>query len=70
MRVEWKWFKPIFSNKEANEWKPIFDVLARIRNPLAHNKMNILKDYERNKAISYCQEIVNRIEAWERSRIS
>jgi AAA+ ATPase superfamily predicted ATPase len=70
MRVEWKWFKPIFSNKEANEWKPIFDVLARIRNPLAHNKMTILKDYERNKAISYCQEIVNRIEAWERSRIS
>ncbi|MEY4934509.1 MAG: hypothetical protein RIS64_868 [Bacteroidota bacterium] len=70
MRVEWKWFKPIFSNKEANEWKPIFDVLARIRNPLAHNKMNILKDYERNKAISYCQEIVNRIEAWESSRIS
>ncbi len=70
MRVEWKWFKPIFSNKEANEWKPIFDVLARIRNPLAHNKMNILKDYERNKAISYCQEIVNRIEAWEQSRIS
>ncbi|MEY4934291.1 MAG: hypothetical protein RIS64_650 [Bacteroidota bacterium] len=70
MRVEWKWFKTIFSNKEANEWKPIFDVLARIRNPLAHNKMNILKDYERNKAISYCQEIVNRIDAWERSRIS
>jgi AAA+ ATPase superfamily predicted ATPase len=70
MRVEWKWFKSIFSNKEANEWKPIFDVLARIRNPLAHNKMNILKDYERNKAISYCQEIVNRIDAWERSRIS
>jgi AAA+ ATPase superfamily predicted ATPase len=70
MRVEWKWFKTIFSNKEANEWKPIFDVLARIRNPLAHNKMNILKDYERNKAISYCQEIVNRIDAWEQSRIS
>jgi hypothetical protein len=70
MRVEWKWFKPIFSNKEANEWKPIFDVLARIRNPLAHNKMNILKEYEKNKAISYCQEIVNRIDAWERSRIS
>jgi hypothetical protein len=70
MRVEWKWFKPIFSNKEANEWKMVFDVLARVRNPLAHNKMNILKDYERNKAISYCQEIVNRIEAWEQSRIS
>jgi hypothetical protein len=70
MRVEWKWFKPIFSNKEANEWKPIFDLLARIRNPLAHNKMNILKEYERNKAISYCQEIVNRIEAWERNRLN
>jgi hypothetical protein len=69
MRVEWKWFKPIFSNKEAGDWKPIFDLLARIRNPLAHNKMNILKDFERNKAISYCQEIVNRIEAWERSQI-
>ena len=70
MRVEWKWFKPIFSNREANEWKPIFDVLARIRNPSAHNKQNILKDFERNKAVSYCQEIVNRIEYWEKSRIS
>ena len=52
------------------KWKPIFDVLARIRNPLAHNKQNILKDFERNKAVSYCQEIVNRIEHWEKSRIS
>ncbi|MDX2302514.1 MAG: ATP-binding protein [Microscillaceae bacterium] len=63
MRVEWAWFKNIFG-KEANEWKPKFDLLARIRNPLAHNKENILKDFERNDAMGYCQEIIHKIDAW------
>ncbi len=63
MRVEWAWFKEIFG-KEANEWKLKFDVLAKIRNPLAHNKLNILKDFERDEARAYCQEIIQKIDKW------
>ncbi len=64
MRVEWKWFKEIFG-KEATDWKQKFDVLAKVRNPLAHNKENILKDFERDEAKAYCKEIVEKINKWQ-----
>jgi len=63
MQVEWKWFKPIFG-KEAIDWKQKFDILAKIRNPLAHNKENILKEFERNTAKAYCTEIIEKIDSW------
>jgi len=63
MQVEWKWFKSIFG-KEANDWKQKFDLLAKIRNPLAHNKENILKEFERNEAKAYCEEILLKIDKW------
>lgn len=69
MRVEWQWFKQIFG-KEANEWKAKFDLLAKIRNPLAHNKENILKEYEKDNATGYCKEIVSLIDKWEKQYIN
>jgi len=63
MRIEWTWFKPIFG-KDANDWKQKFDLLAKIRNPLAHNKENILKDFERDAAKAYCEEIIHKIDKW------
>ena len=63
MQVEWKWFKAIFG-KEAVDWKQKFDVLAKVRNPLAHNKENILKQFERDQAKAYCTEIVQKIDSW------
>lgn len=68
MRVEWQWFKKIFG-REAKEWKPKFDMLAKIRNPLAHNKENILKDYEKDNVIGYCKEIITLINKWEKREI-
>ncbi len=64
MRVEWNWFKQIFG-REFKEWKPKFDFLAKIRNPLAHNKENILKEFEKNQAKAYCEEIISRIDNWQ-----
>lgn len=61
MRVEWNWFKEIFG-KDLQHWKAKFDVLARIRNPLAHNKENILKDFEKKQAKAYCMEIISKID--------
>ena len=65
MRVEWNWFKEIFG-KDMQHWKPKFDVLARIRNPLAHNKENILKEFEKNQAKAYCEEIITKIDKWNK----
>ncbi len=65
MRVEWKWFKEIFG-KDMQHWKHKFEVLARIRNPLAHNKENILKDFEKNQAKAYCEEVISKIDAWQK----
>jgi len=67
MRVEWNWFKEIFG-KDIQHWKPKFDVLARIRNPLAHNKENILKDFEKNQAKAYCEEIISKIDTWQKKQ--
>jgi len=63
MQVEWKWFKSIFG-KEAVDWKQKFDVLAKVRNPLAHNKENILKEFERDETKAYCTEIIQKIDNW------
>ncbi len=61
--TDWTWFKQIF-HKQPIDWKPKFDLLAKIRNPLAHNKENILRDFERNSATAYCQEIIEKIDGW------
>ena len=66
MQVEWKWFKSIFG-KEAVDWKQKFDVLAKVRNPLAHNKENILKEFERDETKAYCTEIIQKIDNWTES---
>ncbi|MEA3450809.1 MAG: hypothetical protein U9Q83_02780 [Bacteroidota bacterium] len=63
MQVEWSWFKEVFG-KDMQHWKAKFDVLARIRNPLAHNKENILKGFEKNQAKAYCEEIISKIDTW------
>jgi len=63
LQVEWKWFKSIFG-KEAVDWKQKFDVLAKVRNPLAHNKENILKEFERDETKAYCTEIIQKIDNW------
>lgn len=67
MIVEWKWFEVILG-KEKQQWKFKFDVLARIRNPLAHNKENILKEFEKNQAKAYCEEIITKIDTWQKEQ--
>ena len=51
--------------KQYNSWKPIFDHLAKIRNPLAHNNLNFITEADKNRAIGYCQEILKLIGKWK-----
>ena len=67
MTVEWSWFEKVFKGQK-NDWKLKFDLLAKIRNPLAHNKVNLLKDFERDDAKGFCKEILEKIELWEKNK--
>ncbi len=60
MSTDWKWFKKIFG-REAYDWKPKFELLSEIRNPLAHNNRGFLPQSKLNTATGYCQEILSLI---------
>ena len=54
-------FKPIFQ-KNNKYWNEIKKHLEKIRNPIAHQKIEILLESEIKKAEEYCIEILNIIE--------
>lgn len=66
---DWKWFGAIFG-KQFNDWKPKFDLLSEIRNPLAHNNRGFLSQSKINSAIGYCQEILGLIQKWKKNNIN
>jgi len=43
---------------QKKDWVKKFEVLAKTRNPIAHNNEYFLNDSDRNLAISYCEEII------------
>ncbi len=64
--TNWNWFKPIFK-KDKSDWKPKFNDLVKVRNPLAHNNYNFLTESDKNKTTGYCQEILELIRKWKQS---
>ena len=56
--AEWMTFKDIFG-KDKNYWNQRSQLLAKIRNPLAHNRGEIIPSYELQIAEGYCKEILN-----------
>lgn len=64
IQSDWKWFENIFS-RQFNDWKPKFDLLSEIRNPLAHNNREFLSQSKLNSATGYCQEILSLIQKWK-----
>ncbi len=55
--AEWNTFKSKF-RKDKNYWEQRANLLAKIRNPLAHNRDEVLYDHERQIAEGYCKEIL------------
>ncbi|MEA3357058.1 MAG: Swt1 family HEPN domain-containing protein [Patescibacteria group bacterium] len=56
--AEWNIFNSIFG-KDKNYWDQRNQLLAKIRNPLAHNRDDALDEYERQIAEGYCKEILS-----------
>ena len=60
MFAEWNTFKE-YLGYDKNYWSQRSQLLAKIRNPLAHNRDESLYDYERQIAEGYCKEILTLI---------
>ncbi|HLC16240.1 MAG TPA: Swt1 family HEPN domain-containing protein [Thermodesulfovibrionia bacterium] len=54
--AEWNVFKTIFG-KDKNYWSQRAQLLAKIRNPLAHNRDESIAEYERRTTEGYLKEI-------------
>jgi len=57
---EWQVFQPIFGKDKAY-WDQRSQVISKVRNPLAHNRDDVISDYERQLAEGYCKEILQLI---------
>lgn len=66
--LDWNWYSLIF-DKQKNDWKPIFEHLGKIRNPLAHNNPNFLSDSDKKIAEGYCKIILEKINKWKMKEI-
>lgn len=66
---EWITFEPVFG-KDTNYWGQHLQLIAKIRNPLAHNRLDVLTDYEKEIAEGYCKEILMMITNWKNSQKS
>lgn len=65
--LDWNWYSSIFG-KQKNDWKPIFEHLGKIRNPLAHNNPNFLSDSDKSIAEGYCKFILDKIKKWKTNK--
>lgn len=55
----WKlYFEPIFGHN-PNYWEHRKQLLTKCRNPLAHNRSEVLQDHELKTVEAYCQEILS-----------
>jgi AAA+ ATPase superfamily predicted ATPase len=63
--IEWSAFEHIFSKGKRMDqryWKQRGEHIAMVRNPLAHNRAEIIKSPDRRTAEIYCQEIIDLLE--------
>lgn len=62
---EWNSFKDILG-VDKQYWEQRASLLAKVRNPLAHNRDESLREYERQIAEGYCNEILNKLNVGEK----
>lgn len=67
--LEWDKFSPVLQ-REANRknkkyWAERFELLSKIRNPLAHNREQVICDYDITLANAYCSELCQVITSYK-----
>ena len=64
--AEWDSFKGIFG-RDKQYWNQRAEFIAKVRNPLAHNREEALQEYELKIAEGYCEEILDATNALKTS---
>lgn len=59
------WFGDVFLGAQK-DWAAKFNFLSDIRNPMAHNNREFIKEEQVHEATNYCNEIVRTIKEWEK----
>jgi hypothetical protein len=65
----WNLFDKIL-NQDKNYWSTRFRLLAKLRNPMAHIRDEVIQEHERQIAEGYCQEILYNLEEYQRKGYS
>jgi hypothetical protein len=60
----WNLFDQIL-NQDKNYWSARFQLLAKLRNPMAHIRDEVIQEHERQIAEGYCQEILYKLEEYQ-----
>jgi hypothetical protein len=64
---DWSWFSKVFTVNEKNFWVKVFNELAFLRNPVAHNNSQFVPINRINEAKSYCELILEKITTWRQN---
>lgn len=65
MTLDWAKLGEPFLGADKTDWSKKFELLARVRNPLAHNREEAVTPSQRQAAAAHCQELLERIEKWQ-----
>lgn len=60
MSSDWTNLGEPLLGKDRQGWSTKFNILSKVRNPLAHNRSELVADGERKQAEGICREILNR----------
>lgn len=63
----WDWFNKIFNIDSKKELSKKFNLLADVRNPMAHNNNEFISEYVLNESKIYCKQIIDYIKCWQKN---
>lgn len=65
VQQDWTWFGRVFPGRPA-DWDKHFQLLARVRTPLAHNRADRLPRNAITRATGLCEQVLALVGDWER----
>ena len=65
---DWQWFSKIFDG-DKGKWIKIFEELAIIRNPIAHNNSDYISHDRLTDAKKSCEKILEKIKNWKDRKV-
>jgi hypothetical protein len=67
MKTDWTWFGKVLGG-QPNDWSRVFQILAKVRTPLAHNRTSPAYEGIIDEATGICKQILSKLTMWKRTR--